>query len=95
MALKETNLMLPKLAWCICISSLHTEVIVYSATINSSRSLGNKFGTPHSLAVPVTGAVQRDLDTLRTASIRWILKARVEVDIRCDVFGAVLKILGL
>jgi hypothetical protein len=70
-------------------------MIIDSSAVGSSRFLGIQFGTSHGLAVPVAGAVQGNLDTFSTAYIGWILEARVEIDIRYDIFSAVLRILIL
>jgi hypothetical protein len=47
--------------------TLHTKMIIDHSHIDGSCCLRNKLSSPHGLAIPIGGAVERDLDTLAAA----------------------------
>lgn len=65
--LEEVDLVLAVYAGRVGGGTLHTKMIVDHSRIDGSCCLRNKLSSPHALAIPIGGAVERDLDTLAAA----------------------------
>jgi hypothetical protein len=65
--LEEVDLVLVVYAGRIGGGTLHIKMIVDHSCIDGSCCLRNKLSSPHGLAIPIGGTLERDLDTLAAA----------------------------
>lgn len=73
MRFKEVDLMLPIYARRVDRRLHHAEMIPHLPGIDRSSRLRDQLGSSHCLAIPVRGAIERDLDSLVASRVRGIL----------------------
>lgn len=84
MALKKVDLMLAEDTGRIGAVAHHAEVVVNLALVDGRRGLRDQLDAPHRLAVPVGGAVERELGALLGHGVGWVLVGRRQGDVLVD-----------